>query len=148
MRGFIGRYGLVAALLIGVFCGYAWAATQLGTIGNYQPAHLVQAGTSCTISATTSGCSGLSTGDCGTFIDFTSSTTVTVTVPNNVTIPGCPVTAQQDGTGQIVFVTASGAVLNNFHSFTKSVGQNAIFGVRVKTTGASSVWTFFGDGST
>jgi hypothetical protein len=145
---FLRRYGLVAALLVGVASGYAWAATQLGTVGNYQPQHITQAGTSCTISATTTGCGGLSTGDCGLFIDFTAATTITVTLPNNVTVPGCPVTMQQDGAGLVQFVAASGASLTSSHSFVQSAGTNAIFGVRVKTTGSSTVWTFFGDGAT
>lgn len=146
MMKFFQRYGLVSALFISMLSGYAWAATQLGTIGNYQPAYLAQAGTSCTVSATGSGCSGLTTGDCGTFIDTTNGSAVTVTLPNNVTVPSCGVTFQQDGAGLVTFSTASGATLNNSHSFTKSAGQNAIFGVRVKTTGSSTVWTMFGDG--
>jgi hypothetical protein len=145
---FLRRYGLVAALLVGAASGYAWAATQLGTVGNYQPQHITQAGTSCTISATTTGCGGLSTGDCGLFIDFTAGATVTVTLPNNVTVPGCPVTMQQDGAGLVKFVTATGATLNGFGSFTQSAGQYAIFGVRVMTTGVSTAWTFYGNGAT
>lgn len=145
------RLGSLLALLAAGLVGasiMAWAAqTQLGTVGNYQPYHAIQAGTSCTISATTTGCSGLTTGDCGTFIDFTSNSAITVTLPNNVTVPGCPVTTQQNGTGQITYTAASGATLNSAHSYTKSFGQNAISGVRVKTTGGSTVWTLYGDGA-
>lgn len=146
MMQFIYRYGIVAVLLIGMASGYAWAATQLGTIGNFQPQYLTQTTTSCTVSASSSGCAGLSTGDCGTFIDVTNSGAVTITLPNNVSVPSCGVTFQQDGAGLVTLATASGATLNSSHSFTKSAGQNAIFGARVKTTGSSTVWTFFGDG--
>lgn len=140
----------ILSLVLG-FAVQAWATnTQLYTVGNYQPAYNLQAATSCTVKANTSGgCSGLATGDCGTFIDFTSNSPVTVTLPNNLNVPGCPITMQQSGTGLVTLSPYTPTALNGPHSFTKSAGANAIFGVRVKSnlSGTNAIYTFFGDGS-
>lgn len=86
--------------------------------------------------------------DCGTTVEFTSSSAVAATLPNSLPI-GCHIAAVQAGTGQITFSPASGATMYSAHSFTMTYGQYAVVGVSVieNSGGSAAVWYLTGDGA-
>ncbi len=108
-------------------------ASTIGTQNN-------QAGISYTLIGT-----GASS-DCGRPVYFTSSSPVTVTLPNNAPVT-CIVPLLQGGAGQITPVPASGASgPSNPRGFTKSFAQNAIIYVFVDTnSGTNAHWVLTGD---
>lgn len=126
----------------------SFTATQtFATIGGYKANIGTQSGTSCTLADGSSGCGGVSSGDCGIFITFSSNSTVTVTLPNSLPA-GCQVALTQNGTGSVTLSAASGATLNSPHSFTgKTAGQFSTIGVTVETNsgGSSAVYKLTGD---
>jgi hypothetical protein len=87
--------------------------------------------------------------DCGKTIHFTSASTITVTLPNNITTLECTVTVIQEGAGQITFSAAAGATLHNRSSFTKTAGQWGVVDIILNTNsgGTSAVYTLAGDGA-
>lgn len=126
-----------------------WTATQtFGTIGGYLANVGTQTGTSCTIGTTSGGCTGFSTGDCGTFIRFTNAGAVTVTVPNSLPV-GCQVAFEQDGAGKVSLSAASGATIHSAHSFTGTVGQFGVIGISVylNSGGSAATAVLTGDGA-
>lgn len=133
-----------------MLAGLAWGAnTQLGTVGNYQGAPQTTAVTACTMSATTTGCSGLTTGDCGTLVRFTANSAITITLPSTITVVNCAMTTIQVGTGQITYAAGGGAGLHSAHSFTKSFGQFAISGIIMyqNSGGSAAQYIVLGDGA-
>ncbi len=90
----------------------------------------------------------LTAADCGKTVYFTSSSPVTVTLPNNLPVP-CAVPLEQGGTGQITTVAGSGATgPSNPRSFTKTFAQFAIIIVSVDTnSGTNGHWILTGDGA-
>lgn len=117
---------------------------SLQTINGYKANVASNAGTSCTLGTTSSGCSGATTGDCGTLVRFTSNSAIAVTVPS--TFPaGCEVEIEQDGTAKVSVTQGAGAILRaNPHSFTGTYGQYALIGVVGLATGIAVIT---GDGS-
>lgn len=69
--------------------------------------------------------------DNGRIIDFTSATTVTVTVPNTLPV-GFQVSITQAGTGSVAFVGSGGMVINNRYSGTQTSGQWSKIGIEVR----------------
>lgn len=105
-------------------------------------------GTSCTLSTGSGGCSGNSTGDCGTFLTFTASSAVTVTLPNSLPV-GCQVALEQNGSGQVTLSAGSGATLNSAHSYVATAAQYSVIGVTVNANsgGSAAVYILTGDGA-
>lgn len=106
-------------------------ASTLGTQNN-------QSGTSYTLVSS----------DCGKTVYFTSSSPVTVTLPNNLPVP-CTVQLEEGGAGQLQAIPASGATgPSNPHGFTKTFGQFAVITVFVDTnSGTNGHWILTGDGA-
>jgi hypothetical protein len=106
-------------------------ASTIGTQNN-------QSGTTYTLAAT----------DCGKTVYFTSSSPITVTLPNNLAVP-CTAQLEQGGAGQVTAIPASGATgPNNPHGFTKTFGQYAVITVFVDTnSGTNGHWILTGDGA-
>lgn len=107
-------------------------------------------GTSCTLGTTSSGCSGLTNGDCLTKILFTSNSAVTVTIPATLPV-GCQVAIEQGGTAKVSVngTAVSAATLNSAHSYTGTYGQYSTIGVTIDTNsgGSAAVADLTGDGS-
>lgn len=106
----------------------SWTAPQtfsevLGTVTE-------QTGTTYTLAAT----------DCGTEVDFTNASAVTVTAP--ATLPaGCNISILQVGAGQVAVngTAVTAATLHSADSFTKTAAQWAIIGLNIyKNAGGSS----------
>jgi hypothetical protein len=106
-------------------------ASTLGTQNN-------QSGTSYTLAST----------DCGKTVYFTSSSAITVTLPNSLSVP-CTIQLEQGGTGQITTVAASGATgPSNPRNFTKTFAQYSVITVFVDTnSGVNGHWILTGDGA-
>ena len=137
MRLFLACAAALLLCLEGAFGAYNPAL--LGTLaGGFEGAVSTQSGTTYTLAAA----------DCGTTIEFTSASAITVTLPNSLS-PGCHIAVEQNGAGQITFSAASGATLQSAHSFTKTFGQYAIVGLSVLSNsgGSAAVWTLSGDGA-
>ena len=79
---------------------------------------------------------------------LTSSTAITITLPNNLQT-GFLVTIIQAGTGQITFSSASGASLRNRQSFTKTAGQFAVCTLQIisNSSGTNAEYLLSGDGA-
>jgi hypothetical protein len=83
-------------------------------------------------------------GDAGDYIQTTSTTAVTITVPNQVTVTWAADTEiyfEQNNTGQITFVGASGVTINSSETL-KSFARYSV--VALKRV-ASDVWTLTGE---
>jgi hypothetical protein len=108
-----------------------------------------QSGTSYTLclNSAQSGCAAIGS-DCGKTVYFTSSSPITVTLPNNFPVP-CTVQLEQGGTGQITTVAASGATgPSNPRNFTKTFAPYAVITVFVDTnSGVNAHWILTGDGA-
>jgi hypothetical protein len=116
-----------------------WSARQ--TFGAILSGGRTVSGTTDTLAAT----------DCGTTVQYTSGSSVAVTLPNNVVAgpPYCFVNIVQEGAGQITFSAAAGATLVSAHSYTKTFGIHAgvTVGVTANSGGTAAEWTLFGDGA-
>jgi hypothetical protein len=86
--------------------------------------------------------------DCGKPLYFTNSAPITVTLPNNISVP-CMVQLEQGGAGQITTVAGAGATgPSNPRGFTKSFAQSAFIYLQVDTnSGANAHWVLSGDGA-
>lgn len=85
---------------------------------------------------------------CGRMAQFTSSSTITVTLPSTIRF-GCNIDMEQDGSGKVTPSAGSGATLHNKGSFTGTSGQYAVItvGVWSNSNGQSAEWILAGDGS-
>lgn len=94
-----------------------------------------QSGTTYTIQASDNNCVLL----------FTSSSAVTVTLPNSLAA-GFSCLCMQISTGQVGFSAASGASLNNAHSQTHTFGQYSMVALVVEAnSGSAAAWILGGD---
>ena len=83
-------------------------------------------------------------GDAGDYIQTTSTTAVTITVPNQVTVTWAADTEiyfEQNNTGQITFVGASGVTINSSETLKTFARYSVVALKRV----ASDVWTLTGE---
>jgi hypothetical protein len=89
----------------------------------------------------------LARADCGTQIDFTNGSTITVTIPNSLPI-GCGISLRQGGLGQVQPAAGSGATLRTPHGFVGTSAQYAIIGINVaeNSGGSAAIADFVGDG--
>ncbi len=115
-----------------------WSGVQ--TFGEVIGGVTTQSGTTYTFAAT----------DCGTEVDFTSSSAVTATIPATLTL-GCNIAVLQAGTAK-VSVNGSAvtpATLHSAHSYTGTFAQWAIVGINIEANagGSSAVAVLTGDGS-
>lgn len=95
-----------------------------------------------TVSGTTD---AVAQSDHGKTISTTNGSSVTVTLPNNLTV-GTRFTYCQDGDGQITFSPASGALLRNVDGHTKSAGKwaSVSFRVRANSGGSAAEYVMYG----
>lgn len=110
----------------------SWATVSGG--GTSYSAVRTQSGTSYT----------LVIGDAGDYIQTTSTTAVTITVPNQVTVTWAADTEiyfEQNNTGQITFVGASGVTINSSETLKTFARYSVVALKRV----ASDVWTLTGE---
>jgi hypothetical protein len=110
----------------------SWATSSGG--GASYSAVRTQSGTSYT----------LVLGDAGDYIQTTSTTAVTITVPNQVTVTWAADTEiyfEQNNTGQITFVGASGVTINSSETLKTFARYSVVALKRV----ASDVWTLTGE---
>jgi hypothetical protein len=110
----------------------SWATSSGG--GASYSAVRTQSGTSYT----------LVLGDAGDYIQTTSTTAVTITVPNQVTVTWAADTEiyfEQNNTGQITFVGASGVTINSSETLKSFARYSVIALKRV----AENVWTLTGE---
>lgn len=79
---------------------------------------------------------------------FSSASSVTLTLPNSLTV-GFNCILLQKGAGQVTLSPAAGATLNNRLSFTKLAGQHATGSLIVtdNSNGSLAVYNFGGDGA-
>jgi hypothetical protein len=128
-----GTSGATLPLLNGT---NTWSGTQ--TFGAIVGTVVARSGTTDTLAA----------GDCGTTIEYTSASAVTVTGPNSLVI-GCHIAIVQGGAGQVTVAAGSGATLVSAHSYTKTFGQNAGIGLSVieNAGGTAAKYFLFGDGA-
>jgi hypothetical protein len=140
MKKSLGRYSLVAALLVGSFIGGAVAQHNYGTISGYLATISNKTG-AYTLNASLGG-------DCGIELVVTVSTTQAVTLPNNGVV-GCQVSIVQGGSAKVTLAAASGATLNSPHAFTGTYQTWSVITAQViaNSNGSSAVWLFGGDGS-
>lgn len=142
MRKFLGRYGFVAVLMIGIVMGRLSAGPNLGVIPGYI-ANIQTKTSGSTINGALGG------PDCGTAWSVTVSSAGTVNLPSTAVI-GCQVTIIQGGTAKVSPVAVSPAVLNaNPHGFTGTFGQTSHIAVEVVSNagGNAAVYDLIGDGS-
>lgn len=136
--GTLGDSGIAytsLALLTG-----AQTFTGAKTFGEVIGAVTTQSGTTYTFANT----------DCGTEVDFTSSSAVTATIPATMPV-GCNISVLQAGTAK-VSVNGSAvtpATLESHYSYTGTAGQWAIIGLNIEANsgGSSAVAVLTGDGS-
>lgn len=114
----------------------AWSGTQ--TFGAIIGTVVARSGTTDTLAAT----------DCGTTIEYTSASAVTVTAPSSLVI-GCHIAIVQGGAGQVTISPGASATLVSAHSYTKTFGQNAGIGLSVieNAGGSAAKYFLFGDGA-
>lgn len=98
----------------------------------------VKAGTSTTYT--------LNRSDCFNRRTLSNAGAITCTLPKDLPV-GSWVEVEQLGAGQVTFVGASGATLQNRSSHTKTAGQYGVVRlyVRTNTTGTNAVWVLSGD---
>jgi hypothetical protein len=131
-----------------VFTNVAQTFTPQQTFGSVKGKIRTAAGTSDTLDVSTA-----NTSDCGGTVLYTSTGTgspsvVTVTLPNNSTVP-CSMALEQGSTGRIVLAAASGASFTSVHGFTGSFnGAGAVIGLFVDTNvgGTAAHYVLTGDG--
>jgi len=87
----------------------------------------------------------LSDADAGKMQDCNAATTLTVTLPNNLTV-GAALTFRQAGVGEILFSPASGATLQAPDGANRTNGQfaTALLVVVSNTSGTNAVYTLAG----
>jgi hypothetical protein len=107
-----------------------WSGTQ--TFGAIIGTVVARSGTTDTLAA----------GDCGTTIEYTSASAVTVTAPNSLVI-GCHIAIVQGGAGQVTVSAGASATLVSAHSYTKTFGQNAGIGLSVIENAGGSAAKYF-----
>lgn len=86
----------------------------------------------------------LSASDNGKHIVFTSSSPVTVTVPNSLAA-GFNCSFEQAGTGAVTITAGSGATAKNVDGDATLAGQDAVAGINVRSNaGSAAIYTLFG----
>lgn len=126
-----------------------FSATQtFATIGGYLANVATNATTACTLGTTSGGCSGFTSGDCGTEVIFNNASAVVVTLPNTLPV-GCQVAIKQYGTGRVSLTAGAGATLQSPHSFTGTYARYSTIGISIDQNagGTAAIGTFTGDGS-
>ncbi len=99
----------------------SWTAINVGSIKNI-------AATSYTLSAV----------DNGRILDFSATTSITLTVPN--TLPtGFQVSITQSGLGNVTLVASGGMVLSNRYGGTQTSGQWAKIGLEVRASNSAVI---------
>lgn len=133
-----------AAVLSSNGSGQLAAANVTGT-GNVvlatNPIFGVIAGYKANVTTQTGAAYTLTSTDCGTMIRFTSSATVTVTLPSGLGA-GCEAALVQAGTGQVTVVAGSGEKLWNPHNYVGTYAQGTFIGV---AEDAADDWMMSGD---
>lgn len=106
-----------------------------GPVALLTPTIVTESGTSRTLSST----------DNGKIIRCTSSSPVTITVPNSLAV-GFNCAIEQAGSGAVTVTAGSGATARNVDGDSQLAGQYAIAGIIVDTNsgGSSAVYTLFG----
>lgn len=106
-----------------------------GPVALLTPTIVTESGTSRTLSAS----------DNGRIIRCTSSSPVTITVPNSLSV-GFNCAIEQAGSGAVTVSAGSGATARNVDGDSQLAGQYAIAGIIVDTNsgGSSAVYTLFG----
>ena len=140
LLGYAGR----AANVETVVTGTAGVCTSQGADGRTWTvtscAHTTQSGTTYTLANT----------DCGTVINFTSGTAVTVTIPATLNVD-CSVNILQTGAGQVSMTgtAVTAATLHSAHAFTKTGGQYAMITIFIYSNagGSSAIADLLGDGA-
>jgi len=85
--------------------------------------------------------------DVSQYLQFTSDSAVTVTVPASADVPvpfGAVVIIEQYGQGQVTLVGATGVTLNSRNGL-KSAGQFAVVQLKNGSDGSADTWTVLGD---
>lgn len=108
------------------------------TIYGYRANINVQTGTTYTLAAS----------DSGKIVECSNASAITLTLPNNLSV-GFNCTVVQTGAGQVSITPASGAILHNYDSFTKTAGQYAAVNLYVTSNsgGSSAVYIMQGRGA-
>lgn len=127
-----------------VVAGSAGVCTSQGADGRTWTVtacpHTNQSGTTYTLANT----------DCGTVVNFTSGTAVTVTIPATLNLD-CSVNILQTGAGQVSMTgtAVTAATLHSSHSFTKTAGQYAMITIFIyqNSGGSSAIADLLGDGA-
>ncbi len=137
----LGAISLLSAQTTGLrpdqFVALPWTWSGIQSFGEVIGGTSIQSGTSYTLAAT----------DCGTTINFTSGSAITVTTLNSLPI-GCGIAILQAGAGQITVANGASATMNSAHSYTKTFGQWAIIGLYVDTnSGSAAHFVLTGDGA-
>lgn len=89
----------------------------------------------------------LTLGDAGQYLQFTSNSPVTVTVPASSGVPypiGIVVIVEQYGLGGVTFVPDTGVALNAHNGLTTG-GQYAVAQMKNGSNGSGDTWTVLGD---
>ncbi|GGD45659.1 hypothetical protein [Pseudoxanthomonas indica] len=116
--------------------GSGVTVTDSDELAGYKANVNVQTGTTYTLQAS----------DCGKVVEFTNSSAVTVTLPNNLAAHfTCSIV--QAGSGQVTLSAASGATLRNRQSHTKTAGQWGWLStyVRANSGGSAAEYVMSGD---
>lgn len=117
-----------------------WTAAQ--TFGTVNGTTTTQSGTTYTLAST----------DCGTTVQFTSSSSVTVTIPNTL-LAGCSIAMEQQGdtSAAAVSITGSAVTPATLHkAFTNGTTrvQYSVIGITIESgTGSNAVAVMWGDGA-
>lgn len=113
-----------------------WTGAQ--TFGQVITGQTTQAGTTYTLAST----------DCGTMVNFSSASAVTVTLPNSLPV-GCWVNLLQGGAGKVSVSAGAGATLHSPHAYTGTFNQYAVIAMYVDSNagGTAADYLFTGDGS-
>ncbi len=115
-----------------------WSTSAAQTWGqSYSPVN-TQSGTAYTLAAT----------DCGGTIITTSSSPVSITTLNSLSV-GCSVAIEQAGTGQVTILPGTGTTQNSASSYSKTRVQYSVIGLFVDTNGSGTTAHFVltGDGA-
>jgi len=105
-------------------------------ISGYKGHRNAQTGTTYTVQAS----------DSGKIVECTNAGAITVTLPNSLAVGFC-CTIVQGGAGQVTLSAASGAILRNRQSHTKTAGQwgGATLHVRANSGGSAAEYVLIGD---
>lgn len=85
--------------------------------------------------------------DAGQYLQFTSNTSVTITVPSNADVPfavGTVIVFEQFGSGVITLVGETGVTLHG-HNGLHSGGQYAVMQIKSGSNASADTWTVLGD---